>query len=129
MKKEIEGFEDVQLLVRSFYNKVLGDQTLGHYFAYVAAHHWNTHLEILDRFWSNVIFYTGDYDGNPLETHKILHHFKALNKPAFERWLHLFNETVNELFTGDKAELVKQRALSIATIMQIKILSDTELKL
>lgn len=32
MKKKIESHEDVQLLVRSFYNKVLKDETLSHSF-------------------------------------------------------------------------------------------------
>ena len=32
----------------------------------------------------------------------------------------LFQSTVDELFTGDKAELAKQRALSIATVMKLK---------
>jgi len=33
----------------------------------------------------------------------------------------LFNQTIDELFEGEKAEQAKQRALSIATVMQINI--------
>ena len=36
-------------------------------------------------------------------------------------WLHYFNSTVDELFEGQVAFLAKQRAKSIATIMQIKM--------
>ena len=122
MKKTIAAFEDVQLLVRSFYNKVLSDDILSHYFSYVFAHHWEKHLNVLDTFWSNILFYTGGYDGNPLQTHQTLHHFKGLSSAAFDRWLQLFNQTVDELFEGEKAALAKQRALSIATVMQLKIL-------
>ena len=121
MKNRIEKFEDVQLLVRSFYNKVLSDDLLGHYFSYVATHHWEKHLEVLDKFWSNVLFYTGGYEGNALHTHKMLHHFKGLSTEAFDRWLWLFNQTVDELFEGEKAALAKQRVLSIATVMQVKM--------
>ncbi len=127
MKKEINCFQDVQLLVRSFYEKVLKDEILGHFFAYVKAHHWEKHLNVLDSFWNNVLFFDGGYSGNPLEVHKTLHHFKKLEEKDFQRWLHLFIETVDELFTGDKAELAKQRALSIATIMRIKILYNKPL--
>ncbi|MDQ2753259.1 MAG: group III truncated hemoglobin [Bacteroidota bacterium] len=122
MKKEIETFEDVQLLVRSFYNKVLEDKTLSHFFSYVRKHHWNKHLSVLDTFWNNVLFYSGDYHGNPLQVHTILHHFNNLKNTDFDRWLYLFYQTVDELFEGEKAELAKQRAMSIATIMRIKIL-------
>lgn len=129
MKKEIENFEDVQLLVRSFYNKVLKDETLGHYFAYAFEHHWDKHLETLDRFWNNLIFFTGGYEGNPMQIHKTLHHFKKLDKAAFDRWIQLFLQTVEELFKGEKAELVRQRAYSIATMMQLKILHPQEMQI
>jgi len=41
----------------------------------------------------------------------------------FQKWLLLFTETVDQLFEGEKAELAKQRATSIATVMQIKMFS------
>lgn len=122
MKRDIETFEDVQWLVRSFYNKVLEDKMLGHFFSYVKQHHWDKHLAALDTFWNNVLFYLGDYHGNPLQVHTLLHHFSKLNDKDFDRWLQLFTQTVDELFEGEKAELAKQRALSIATMMRIKIL-------
>lgn len=126
MKKKIENFEDVQLLVRSFYAKVLKDETLSHFFSYVKNNHWDKHLQVLDSFWNNMLFYTGGYYGNPLEVHKTMHHFKKLQRKDFERWLQLFNKTVDDLFEGEKAELAKQRALSIATVMQIKILEENK---
>lgn len=127
MKKEIEVLEDIQLLVRSFYNKVLEDETLGHFFAYVRQHHWDEHLKMLDSFWNNVLFFEGGYHRNPLEVHRKLHFFKQLKQSDFERWLHLFTTTVDELFTGEKAELAKQRAVSIATIMRIKIVEEKQI--
>ena len=126
MKRDIEKFEDVQLLVRSFYNKVLNDDMLSGFFSYVKDHHWQKHLEVLDSFWDNILFYSGNYNGNPLEVHTTLHHFNRLNAVHFERWLKLFKETVDDLFQGQKAELAKQRAVSIATVMQVKILYKKE---
>lgn len=122
MKKDIEGAEDVQLLVRSFYSKVLQDDLLAHFFAYAKEHKWEEHLQTLDSFWNSIIFYKNDYLGNPMQVHKTLHAFKHLQHRDFERWLQLFNQTVDELFEGEKAELAKQRAMSIATMMRIKIL-------
>src|SRR5215217_266733 len=113
MKKKIESFEDVQLLVRSFYEKVLQDEMLSPFFSYVKDNRWEKHLEVLDHFWNNILFYSGGYYGNPLEVHKTLHHFSHLTSENFDRWLHLFNANVDELFYGEKAELAKQRALSI----------------
>jgi hemoglobin len=54
--------------------------------------------------------------------HQALHQKSNMTAEHFKRWLQLFNDTVNELFEGDNAEIIKQRALSIATVMQIKII-------
>jgi hemoglobin len=45
-----------------------------------------------------------------------------LKEEYFKRWVQLFTQTVDELFEGDKAILAKQRAGSIAAVMQIKVL-------
>lgn len=123
MKKKLQDEDDVRLLVRSFYNKVLKDEMLSPYFAHALLNNWEKHLEVMDRFWSNIIFFTGNYTGNPLQVHHTLHRFMPLDKEKFARWLQLFMSTVDELFSGEKAELVKQRANAIAQVMQFKILS------
>jgi hemoglobin len=44
-----------------------------------------------------------------------------LTPELFKIWLNHFYTTVDENFKGQKAEQIKTQALSIATIMQIKI--------
>jgi hemoglobin len=44
-----------------------------------------------------------------------------VQKEHFERWRKLFDETVNENFKGEIAHAAKTRALSIATVMQLKV--------
>ena len=46
---------------------------------------------------------------------------RPLNSKHFDQWNKLFNETVDEHFNGEKAKLIKQRALTISTVMQQKI--------
>ena len=72
-------------------------------------------------FWESVIFYTATYSGNPIQLHKQLNNKVPLTAQHFKQWLRLFTETVDELFEGVKAELAKQRAASISTMIQIKI--------
>jgi hemoglobin len=123
MQKELHDQEDVRLLVRSFYSKVLKDEMLSRFFSYAVKNNWEKHLEVMDRFWTNIIFFTGDYIGNPLRVHQTLHRFMPLDKEQFNRWLQLFISTVDDHFAGEKAELAKQRANEIARIMQLKILN------
>ena len=61
------------------------------------------------------------YRGNPMEVHRLLNQREPLKKEHFERWKKLFLETIGEHFEGEKAELARQRAVSIATMIQIKI--------
>ena len=122
MKKDIENRADIELLVNTFYKKVIADNKLGYIFNDVALVNWSTHFVIMYDFWQNVILFTGSYEGNPVNLHKHLHHIQPLDKTHFNRWNKLFLDTVNELFEGSKADLAKERALSISGIIKNKVL-------
>jgi len=121
MKKDIGNRADIQLLVDTFYDKVKQDETIGYLFNDVAKVNWEQHLPRMYDFWENILFQTGGFKGNPMAAHVQLHQKSPLTAAHFERWQQLFLATVNELFEGDKAELIKQRARSIATMMLIKV--------
>lgn len=122
MKKDIENNSDIQLLVNSFYEKVVRDTTIGFLFNDIAKVNWEKHLPVMYQFWQQVIFNDGDYKGNPMVAHQHLHQKSPLTREHFQRWQELFLETVNDLFEGPNAEIARQRAISIATVMQLKIL-------
>jgi hemoglobin len=44
-----------------------------------------------------------------------------MERAHFDRWLELFRNTVDRLFAGPNAEEAKLRALSIATVMLVKV--------
>lgn len=121
MKTDIQSADDIKILVNSFYDKVKQDATIRHFFTEVVKVDWDKHLPVMYRFWENIVFHTGSYTGNPMEVHQQLHNKCPMHKFHFDRWIALFNETVDELFEGEKAFQIKQRALSIATVIQMKI--------
>ena len=123
MKKDIEGRKDIELLIRAFYDKVKADTTIGYIFNDIANVNWEKHLPIMFDFWENVLFFTGGYNGNPMIIHQHLNRVVPLTKLHFKQWEKLFTETVDELFDGTNAVLAKQRALSISTVMQMKIMA------
>ena len=57
-----------------------------------------------------------------MQPHIDLHQKSPLQAQHFETWLRYFNETVDELFEGEIAFHAKERALSIATVMKIKLM-------
>jgi hemoglobin len=122
MKKDLEQRADIELLITRFYDKVIADDVIGYIFNDIAKVNWPKHLPIMFDFWENVLFFTGTYEGNPMTVHQHLHRVVPLTKAHFDRWYQLFSQTVDELFEGNNAMLAKQRALSIATIMQVKII-------
>ena len=122
MKKDILDRADIALLVKSFYDYVRKNEEIGYIFNDVAKVDWDKHLPIMFDFWENVLFHTGSYSRNPIKVHSDLNVLTPLKREHFAEWLRLWHGTVDELYQGTNAERIKQRASSIATVMQVSIL-------
>jgi hemoglobin len=120
VNKDIESRENLLLLMQEFYKKLLADESISYFFTDVAKINLEHHLPVLVDFWDSILFQSGTYQKNAMQLHMALHHKSPLTKHHFETWLRYFKETVDELFTGDNAFIIKERATSIATVMQIK---------
>src|SRR5688572_31290715 len=105
----IETIDDVGLLVRRFYQAVIPDPLLGPIFHDLPVD-WSEHIPKLVDFWSDRLLGTHAYTGNPVAAHRPVHDRFPFGEAELARWLELWEETVDELFTGDTAELAKQRA-------------------
>ena len=120
-KQDIISRKEIEIVINTFYEKVKVDDAIGYMFASVD---WNAHLPVMYNFWDNALFYTGHYSGNPMEKHQKAHAANPMTAAHFKRGLALFEAAINELFSGKNADLLKERARSIALIMQIKIIGD-----
>ena len=107
----IESRKDIIQIVDSFYEKVRKDELIGPIFNDVAKVNWEEHLPKLYNFWEDLLLGTNNYNGRPFPPHTPLN----LRPEHFERWLYLFTTTVDEKFSGLKAEEMKARALRIAS--------------
>jgi hemoglobin len=121
MKQDIENREDLLLLVKEFYIKLLNDPAISYIFTDVAKTDLDHHLPVLVDFWETVLFDGRSYTKNAMKPHLDLHQKSPFTKQHFDTWLTYFKSTVDELFEGEKAFIIKERATSIATIMQIKM--------
>jgi hemoglobin len=118
---DITGRPDIEALVNRFYEKVRADELIGPIFNDVANVDWDVHLPKLYAFWQTVLFGDGGFKGNPLGVHFDLVRKTAMDWPRFERWLALFNETVDELFAGDRAGHIKRLADDMAHVIHSRI--------
>lgn len=125
-RKDITQRKDIERLVNEFYERVKLDQTIGPIFSDVAHVNWDKHLPVMYDFWENIIFQTGNYTGNPMSAHFKIHEKHPFTKAHFTRWLAIFQETLNDCFQGPNTELARQRALSIATVIEIKLIQHKQ---
>jgi hemoglobin len=115
--QDIATEQDIKKLVDTFYQKVNEDSLLGPIFNNVAKVNWSEHLPTMYSFWSTLLFRTMTFRGQPLPKHMVL----PIEKEHFERWISLFCQTVDELFSGAKAKEAKSYALSIADTFQTRL--------
>ncbi len=114
MKYDIATKEDVENLVDVFYGKVMKDEVLSPFFKFLD---FEKHIPKMVHFWSFVLLDEPGYTTNVTEKHLKM----PLKKEHFDRWITLFQETIDALFTGEKAEQAKQRAILVGWTIQHKM--------
>ncbi|QNL51204.1 group III truncated hemoglobin [Olivibacter sp. SDN3] len=119
--RDIRNKIDLEKLVKTFYDRATKDDLIGHYFTSVIPIDWDRHIPIIISFWSNILFNSGEYKGGMMYKHMNLNYLSAFEEKHFDRWLALWNDTVDQLFVGPQANEVKYRAKTIAVIMQTKL--------
>lgn len=115
--KDIKHRDDVVILVDQFYAKVKSDQLIGPIFNQKIGGHWPEHLAKMYTFWQTVLLGDHTYLGRPFPPHAQL----PIEKKHFERWMSLFQQTVDAHFCGPKADEAKWRAGKMAEMFQYKI--------
>jgi len=122
---DIENRQDLEILLSKFYSKLLSDETISYIFTNIAKIDLELHLPKIIDFWNLSLFGNGDYSNNVMKIHLDLNAEEKLNESHFKTWLNHFYITVDENFLGKNAEIIKTKALSIATVMQIKMYKTT----
>lgn len=115
--QDISNLEDIQLLVNTFYKKVQEDALIGPIFNEKLQNRWPEHLEKMYRFWQTILLNEHSYSGSPFPPHKQL----AVAKEHFEKWMTIFAQTTDGLFSGPLAEEAKLRAKNMSEMFHHKI--------
>ena len=116
-RKDISNIEDIQLMVDTFYSNIRKDELLGPIFDEKIGNRWTEHLEKMYRFWQTILLEEHTYSGSPFPPHKQL----PIEKQHFNRWMEIFTNTVDSLFTGRLAEEAKLRGQNMAEMFNHKI--------
>ena len=116
-KHDITTLEDIQLMVDTFYGTIQQDDLIGPIFNEKIQNRWPEHLERMYRFWQTILLEVHTYSGSPFPPHKQL----SVSKDHFNRWITLFNTTIDAHFYGPTAEEAKLRAEKMAEMFLYKI--------
>ena len=119
--KDVSNREDIINLLETFYAKAFKDEVIGHFFTEVVPLNLETHIPVIADFWEAIVFNTQGYRKNVMEVHQHINQLSAIKKEHLDKWVNIFTATVDQMFEGSKAELMKQRARSVATLMDIKL--------
>ena len=111
---DISNRSDIQQFVDTFYGKVLKNELLAPFFKNLD---FEKHMPKMVDFWAFVLLDETGYTTNVTDKHLNM----PLEKKHFDQWITLFQATIDELFTGEKAELAKQRATLIGWTILSKI--------
>jgi len=68
------------------------------------------HVPRITSFWETILLGARSYGGGAFAPHARLHMKVRLREGHFAQWLHLWGDTVDELFEGERAELAKAHA-------------------
>src|SRR5688500_1557546 len=108
-RRPLETVADVDELVRRFYQAVIPDPQLGSIF-HAFKVDWSVHIPKLTAYWARELLGEPGYSGRPVGAHGPVFDCRAFGQAEIDRWLELWEETVDELFTGEVAQLAKRRA-------------------
>lgn len=122
--KDIQTREDIILIMRKFYDKLLADNSINHFFTKTTdvSNHLEEHFETLATFWEQALFLKGGYKNNMFQKHLDIHQKSPFNQEHYQTWLQDLHTTIDENFEGENAEQMKTMSQSMATIMQIKFI-------
>jgi hemoglobin len=121
VRRDIETRSDCERLVRSFYAKAMQDPLIGWIFVDVARLDLEAHVPVIASFWETILLGARSYGGGAFAPHAALHARAGLQRGHFERWLVLWEGTVDELFAGERAELAKAHAVRVAEAFQRRL--------
>ena len=119
---DISTRKDIYNIIKLFYDKMIADETMVVFFEeFINNKTLEEHFISITDFWEDILFNTNNYSKNVMQKHLIASQKNKFEKHHFINWLHYLTSTIDGNFKGLQAELMKNRAQSIATVMQVKM--------
>jgi hemoglobin len=116
-KNDLDCRAHIEAFVDLFYQRLLSDASLAPIFVDVAAVDLEQHLPHIKNYWCKLLLGEQAYRRHTMDIHRQLNSKRPLLARDFERWLGTFSDTVDDNFSGERAERAKVVAATIAANM------------
>lgn len=110
MKRDIQSKNDIEILVKEFYNSLLQTPEIQPFFSTLDL---TSHLPKMISFWCFILLDEPGYKTNVTQLHENI----PFQKQHMSIWLDLFIRTIDSNFTGIKASMAKERATLLGHTM------------
>ncbi len=121
--RDLDTREEIFEMVTRQYVDVVQDEMLEPYFNFGPDFiDWKAHIATVTDYWCHVVLYAPDYEIDTIENHRPLHQHDPFTPELFDRWLQIFDDTVDGGWTGTHATIAKKRAAGMAWAMASRFL-------
>jgi hemoglobin len=119
--------KNIRTMLDRFYSAVLKDDLIANYFIdrlgdEMISDEWQNHLSVLINFWASVTLNDKSYKRDALKPHLDM---DGLDEKSFQRWLELFDECVERLYTKEIADIFKAHGRNISNNFMKSILPQS----
>lgn len=121
--RDLDTPDEIFEMVTRQYVDVVQDELLEPYFDFGPGFiDWRAHIGSVTDYWCHVVLYAPDYEIDVIENHRHLHDRDPFTPELFDRWLQIFDDTVDGGWVGPDAERAKKRAAGMAWAMAQRFL-------
>lgn len=121
--RDLDTAGEIFEMVTRQYVAIVQDELLAPFFTFGPGFlDWKALIGSVTDYWCHVVLYAPDYDIDIIEHHRPLHERDQFTPELFERWVDVFDETVDGGWSGSHATTAKARARGMAWAMSHRFL-------
>lgn len=115
--RDVATRNDVGVLVYRFYRHAIPDPLLGPVFERFGVD-WPSHLPKLVTYWEHVLLDRPGMATNTVGAHGGVQNIAPFGPAHIDRWVALWEQTIDDLYVGPVAELAKKRARQVGRALR-----------
>ncbi|MEZ5246035.1 MAG: group III truncated hemoglobin [Acidimicrobiales bacterium] len=117
-RRDLDNRTEIAEFVTRFYREIAQDDRFHLYFETLAHVDWHAHTLDLTDFWAGLLLgEPHDPADDVIEAHRWLHDAEPFDTALFDRWLEIFDTTLDEGWSGPAATTARRRGHGIAWAM------------